>query len=90
MPTLIFWAHFVRNFHVQEGKCLPVREELQWETSTFYKIFFLWIKKQNIFWNDKIVRIQMSLFEINFIIDILGKLDKPRQAGFQKNYAVKL
>ena len=32
----------------------------------------------------------MSLFEINFIIDMLGKLDKPRQAGFQKNYAVKL
>ena len=32
----------------------------------------------------------MSLFEINFIIEMLGKLDKLGLGVFKKNYAIKL
>ena len=46
--------------------------------------------KKNFFEMTKLFEFEsMSLFEINFIIDMLGKLEKLGQ-GFLKKYAVKL
>ena len=55
------------------------------------KYFFLKLKSKKFFETAKSFAFEsMSLFEINFIIEMLGKLDKLGLGVFKKNYAIKL
>ena len=54
------------------------------------KYFFLKLKNKKFFETAKSFAFESMSFEINFIIEMLGKLDKLGLGVFKKNYAIKL